>query len=81
MNRRGTGIIFIVISAFLISIKYLSAAIFGSGVSSWSVNLFQAMLNYVGDTLSNFSVLALILGIAYIVWGEIDAYISSKKEN
>ncbi|WP_427137938.1 hypothetical protein [Psychrobacillus psychrodurans] len=70
MTRRGTGIAFIAISAFLISTKYISAAIFGSGVSSWSQDLFDGMLTYVGYTLNIFSVLSLLVGILYIVWGE-----------
>lgn len=72
MRRRGTGIAFIAISAFLISTKYISAAIFGSGVASWNEQLFNAMLNYVGNTLSNFSLWTLIIGIVYIAWGEFD---------
>lgn len=70
MRKRGAGIAFIAISAFLISMKYISAAIFGSGVASWDENLFNAMLSYVGNTLSNFSILSLLVGILYIVWGE-----------
>lgn len=70
MGKRGTGIAFIAISAFLISTKYVSAAIFGSGVSSWSQDLFDGMLSYVGNTLNIFSVLSLLVGILYIVWGE-----------
>lgn len=30
MNKRGTGVTFIAIAAFLFSAKYISAAIFGS---------------------------------------------------
>ncbi|MCM3618429.1 hypothetical protein M3936_12635 [Sutcliffiella horikoshii] len=70
MNKRGTGVAFIAISAFLISAKYISASIFGSGVASWGSSLYDAMLSYVGHTLSTFSLFALLIGIAYIVWGE-----------
>ncbi|WP_213423858.1 hypothetical protein [Bhargavaea massiliensis] len=70
MGKRGAGIAFIAISAFLISTKYISAAIFGSGVSSWSQELFDGMLSYLGYTLNIFSVLSLLVGILYLVWGE-----------
>ena len=70
MGKRGSGIALIAISAFLISTKYISAAIFGSGVSGWSQDLFDGMLSYVGITLNIFSVLSLLVGILYIVWGE-----------
>lgn len=55
MNKRGTRVAFIAISAFLISARYISASIFGSGVNSWDNSLYDAMLGYVGNTLSTFS--------------------------
>lgn len=70
MTRRGAGIAFIAISAFLISIKYLTAALFASGISSWDEELFNTMLSYVGNTLSGFSILSLFIGGVYIVRGE-----------
>lgn len=69
---------FIGISAFLISSKYIAAAIFGSGVASWSRSLFENMLLYVGDTLSNLSIIALIVGVAYIIWGEYEGVNKTK---
>lgn len=79
LNKRGTGVAFIAISAFLFSVKYISAAIFSSGVSSWDEDLFNAMLSYVGSPLSICSILALILGIAYIAWGEYEELIQKNK--
>ena len=79
MNKRGTGVIFIAIAAFLFSAKYLSAAIFGSGVVSWSEELFHAMLSYVGTPLSVCSILALIIGVAYIAWGEYEEFTRAKQ--
>ncbi|OPH57868.1 hypothetical protein BC351_05105 [Paenibacillus ferrarius] len=79
MSRRGTGVVFCFLAAFLLAIQYLSAAIFGSNVSSWSPQLFQDMLYSVGDypvTLSKFS---LFVGIGYIIWAEVDEYIRLHK--
>ena len=70
MTKRSTGVSFIAISALLISIKYLSAAIYGSGALSWGEGLFEANLSYVGNTLSNCSLLSLFIGIVYIIWEE-----------
>lgn len=81
MTRRGTGIAFIAISALLISIKYISAAVFGSGVTSWDAELFNAMLSYVGNTLSNFSLLSLLIGVGYIGWGEYEDLKRAKETN
>ncbi|NOU90214.1 hypothetical protein GC102_31380 [Paenibacillus sp. LMG 31460] len=74
MSKRGTGVVFCFLAAFLLSVQYLSAAIFGSNVSSWNPELFQHLLYSVGDyplTLSKFS---LFVGIGYIIWAEVDEY-------
>jgi hypothetical protein len=70
MNRRAAGVAFCAISAFLFSSRYFVAAIFGSGVKSWSANLFHNMLRYVGSTLTTLSVIALIMGLTYLAVAE-----------
>jgi len=59
----------------------LSAAIFGSGVTSWDSDLFQGMLNYIGTAPRNWSIAALILGLFYLVWAEYEATSSKTKES
>lgn len=81
MNKRGTGVAFITIAAFLFSAKYISAAIFGSGVSSWDEELFNAMLSYVGSPLNTYSLISLIIGITYIAWGEYEGFIIKKQKS
>ena len=71
MNRRGTGVSFCFIAAFLFSVRYLSAAIFGSGLSSWSSDLFAAMFEYTGNTLTVLSIISLVVGLAYLGAAEI----------
>lgn len=73
MNRRATGVAFIAIAAFLFATRYLAAAIFGSGISSWSEQLFQSMLEYVGTTLVTLSGISLVVGIVYLIWGELES--------
>lgn len=73
MSRRTTGTILLFISALLYATRYLSAAIFGSGISSWSQELFQAMLINVGKGPVTFSVISLIAGLVYLVWAEAEA--------
>lgn len=75
LNKRGTGIIFILIAALLYCTKFISAAIFGSGVVSWSSNLYNAMLSYVGNSLNKWSIIALAAGIFYLIWEEISEII------
>lgn len=81
MSRRTTGTLLLVIAAFLYGVRYLSAAIFGSGVTSWDSDLFQGMLNYIGTAPRNWSVCALILGLFYLIWAEYEATSSKTKES
>jgi hypothetical protein len=74
MSRRATGVVFCFIAALLFSTRYLAAAIFGSGVSSWDAQLFRAMLEYVGQAPSILAAIALAVGIIYLAWAEIAAW-------
>lgn len=72
INRRFAGVVFCFIAAFLYSMRYISAAIFGSNVSSWDSGLFNAMLGCVGNGLNIASVIALIVGVIYLVSAEFE---------
>ena len=71
MGRRAAGVGLCFIAAFLYSSRYITAAIFGSGVSSWSAELFDTMLQYVGNSITTLSIIALAAGIVYLVLAEI----------
>lgn len=80
MSKRSAGVILISISAFLFGIRYISAAIFGSNVSSWDEMLFSNMLSYVGSAPLRLSVCSLILGVIYLVWAEIEEQLMKKRK-
>ena len=69
MNNKGIGAIFCLISAVLMSARYIAAAIFMSNVVSWNSSLFQAGLSYVGSSLIVAAIIALIVGICFLVYG------------
>ena len=69
MNHKGIGAVFCLISAILTSTRYLAAAIFMSGVSSWNSNLFSSGLAYVGSPLKIAAIIALVVGIAFLGYG------------
>lgn len=79
MTRRTTGNVLLLISALLYSTRYLCAAIFGSSLTSWSTDLFNAMLTSVGGQFVTLSIIALVAGIGYLVWAEFEAIQHSKK--
>ena len=79
MNNIGIGAVFCLISAILISAKYISAAIFMSGVNTWDATLFAAGLGYVGPFLSIASAVALIVGLLFLGYGVYEEIGKNKK--
>jgi hypothetical protein len=71
MNRAATGTIFCFISAILYSSYYLCAAITGAG----QLNPFYAPFG----SLKVFAVMALIIGVAYLIISEY-GYLKKKKK-
>lgn len=70
MNKRAAGISLIAIAAFLYGVKYMSAAIWGSGTNTWNSDLFNTFSNSVGQAPLYFSWIALAAGILYIYHAE-----------
>ena len=66
MDNKGVGAIFCLTSAILTSARYIAAAIYMSNVTSWSNDMFQEGLSYVGMPLKAVSIIALILGICFL---------------
>lgn len=71
MSRRATGTAFIAISAFLFGIRFIAAAIYSQGLTSWDARMFSSFLNYVDQGLTTTSLISLALGAAYLVWAEL----------
>jgi len=63
MHRRTVGALLIVIAAFLYAVRYLTAAIYGSNMSSWNKDHFDSLLSYVGSGPLIVSWIALIAGL------------------
>lgn len=74
MSRRTTGTLFLAIAVLLHITRYLSAAIFGSSLTNWSSDLFNVMLQYIGPGLVRWSAAALVVGIGYLTWAEVEAW-------
>lgn len=72
MNKRTAGVMFCLIAGELFAIRYIVAALFMSGVSSWNAMNFAAGLEYQGNGLLIFSIISLVVGIVYLVRAEIE---------
>lgn len=71
MTKRSTANTLLVIAALLFAARYLAAAIFGSGMVGWSAEIFNALLQYVGSGLHTAALVALVAGVAYLIWAEL----------
>ena len=66
MNNKGVGTVFCLIASILMAARYLTAAIFMSGVLSWDSELFRAGLEYIGPALPIAAIAALIVGLVFL---------------
>ena len=73
MNQRGTGAIFCLIAALLYAARYITAATLVSNGLSMDRELFLFGLEVQGSGLLILSVASLIVGICYLIWGEVEA--------
>ena len=80
MNNKGVGVVFCLIAAILAAARYIAAAVFMSNVSSWSEELFQYGLEYVGSSLKILAVVSLIAGIVFLALGVRQDLKESKKD-
>ena len=74
MNKRGAGALFCLIAALLYAARYVAAAVYVSNESSWSPELFAVGLQFQGNGLLILSVLSLVVGVGYLVWGEMEEH-------
>lgn len=79
MSKRAAGIGLIAISAFLYGIRYISASLFGSNVQTWNEELFKALLESVGNGPVILSIIALVMGFAYLIWAEVENFLFKKR--
>ncbi len=74
MGRRITGLVFIAIAAFLFSVRYLAAAIYGAGVTvnnQLSGETFKLSLSHIGEPVRILSIISLVIGVIYLAWAEL----------
>ena len=73
MNKRAVGVIFCVLAVITFVARYVVAAIFLSNLNSgWNANYFNLGLECQGPALLIISIICLALGVAFIVWQEIE---------
>lgn len=81
MSRRTAGICLICAAAFLFAAQFLTAAIFGSGVVSWNQEIFKSMMQATDHGLILWSKIAFSVGLFYLVWAEIEAFLGHSKHS
>jgi hypothetical protein len=74
MSRRMTGVAFCGIAAFLFSIRFIAAAIYisNANVSEQGPEIFARWMDYIGSLPWILAGIALLIGIGYLVWSELD---------
>lgn len=72
MSRRGFGLGFCVIAAFLYAVNYIAAVMWLPQVTAYATDKGRLGTAYdeVGHGLTILAVVALCVGVVYVVWGE-----------
>ena len=68
MWKKTLGSVFIIASAILYSSMYISAAIYGSVITSKSKEIFSTYLGFIGNGLIIPSIILFILGCVFILY-------------
>ncbi|WP_249872890.1 hypothetical protein [Oceanobacillus saliphilus] len=69
MNKINIGIYFFIITSILYATRFICGAIGGIGGTEWGKDEFARQLSYVPNGLMIATIIALILGIVFFVWG------------
>ncbi len=74
MSRRATGVGFRASAAFLFGVRYLTAAVLYAGFNPREISstTLAQFLDDVGARPLTLSVIALAVGVAYLVWAAVD---------
>ncbi|MGN0764999.1 MAG: hypothetical protein ACI4MO_00755 [Christensenellales bacterium] len=73
MNKRASGVIFCVLAVITFVARYIVASIFMSNLdNNWNSHNFNLGLEFQGPALLIVSIICLVLGVAFIIWQEIE---------
>lgn len=77
MSRRAAGVTFCAIAAFLYGLRYEIAVqlYVGFRPGEVSADTMGLYLSYAGTSLLTASIVALIAGIVFLVWAEVDDFL------
>jgi len=75
MNKRGTGVLFILISAILYCTKYISAIIWLTEHDGNNKEIFNAKLNYIGSSFDGLILISLFIGVIYLCIAERKSFV------
>jgi len=67
MNRRGAGVVFVAIAAFLFAMRYLTAAMLMPENMGLNGEYYRMVLEETGGSLLTLSILSLMVGIIFLV--------------
>ncbi|WP_050184049.1 hypothetical protein [Domibacillus robiginosus] len=76
MSKRTTGALFLITGAFLFSFRFLNASLYA--IAFGSMGDVSETANKMSPGILFLSIIFFILGITYLVWGEVEEQNKSK---
>lgn len=77
MYKRTTGTLFLITGAFLFSIRFLNASLYAVAFSG--IGDVRETANEMSPGVLPLSIIFFILGVAYLVWGELEQILHKRK--
>lgn len=74
MNKTNIGISFLLMATILYATQFICGAFGSIGALDWHKEAFTRYMSYVPEGLIIATIIALILGISFFVWGLIEAF-------
>ncbi|MCR6098252.1 hypothetical protein HXA31_17400 [Salipaludibacillus agaradhaerens] len=74
MNKTIIGIAFLFMASILYATQFICGAFGAIGASEWHEEEFSRYMSYVPNGLIVATVIALVFGIAFFVWGIIESF-------
>ena len=78
MSRRTTGTFFLITGAFLFSIRFLNSSLYAVAFSR--IGDIRETANKMSPGVLPLSIIFFILGVAYLVWGELEQYHTKERK-
>ncbi len=79
MTRQLVGAVFLAVAAILYAARHVGAMVYNANKTGDMNEAYESALRVGGAELLTLSVIALVVGLAYLLWGEYESWASRRE--